>query len=185
MANEAGDTIAVRSDDAKVARGRGNGDEHPPSPDQHAHAKGHEIEEARHVPFLENIEGELVECLELLSPVDDRLVDPHTFDRDRRLGGQKRHDLLVLLSELTVLLVGEVEVSVHDISDEDRDTEKASHRRMPRRETLEMRILCHVGKPQRVSVTEQDAQNAMVARQVSDPGARLVIDSRRDEALQA
>ena len=131
---------------------------------------GHEIQDARHVPLLEDSEGEFVECLELPNPVDDCFVDPHPFDRDRCLGGQKRHDLLVFSGELTDLLLRQVQVSVHDVSHEDRDTEEASHRRMPGREALEMRVLSHVSKTQRTPVVEQDAENAVAAGRVADFG---------------
>ena len=97
-------------------------------------------------------------------------MDLHLFDRDRRLGGEQRHDLLVVLRELTALLLREVEVPVHDVPHEDRDTEEAPHRRMPGRKADEMRVLCHVGKAERARLAEQDAENAVVTGQVADLG---------------
>jgi hypothetical protein len=120
-----------------------------------------------------------------MNPLDDRLVEPHSFDRDRRLAGEKRHDLLVFMGELTALLLREVEVPVHDVPHDDRDTEKAPHCRVPGRKAPEVRALCHVGKAKRAPLAEQDAENPVVTGQVPDLGSRLLVDSRRDEAFQA
>jgi hypothetical protein len=55
---------------------------------------------------------------------------------------------------------------------------------MPGRKAHEMRVLCHVGEAHRAALAEQDSENAVVAGQVADPSSRLVVDSRRYEALQ-
>jgi hypothetical protein len=136
------------------------------------------------VPLLEHADGELVERLELMRPVNDRLVDLHPFDRDRRLGCEERHDLFVSLCEDTAVLSREVEIPVHDVAHEDRDAEEAPHRRMAGRKAPEMWVLCHVGKAERAPITQQDAENAVVTGRVSDLGSRFLVDPRRDEALQ-
>jgi hypothetical protein len=100
------------------------------------------------------------------------------------LGGEKRHDLLVVLREATARLVRQIEIPIHDVPHEDRDTEEAPHLRMPRREALEVRVLRYIANAEQAPLAQQDAKNAVVTGQVADPGSRLVIDSRRDEALQ-
>ena len=127
---------------------------------------------------------QLVERLELPNPVDCPLVDLHLFDRDPGLGGEKRHDLFVGFGELAALLLGQVEVPVHDSPHEDRDTEEAPHLRMPGRKAEEVRLLRHVGNADRARLSKEDAENAVVARQVADPSSRRLVDPRRDEALE-
>ena len=138
VADQIGETFAVGGDDAKASRGCGKGDEHSAGADQLAQATGNEFEQAGDISLLEHAACELVERLELPNPVDCPLVDLHFFDRDAGLGGEKRHDLLVVFRELTTFLLGQVEISVHDSTHEDRDTKEAPHQRMPRREAEEM-----------------------------------------------
>src|SRR5688500_5162010 len=107
-----------------------------------------------------------------MNPMDSPLVDLHLFDRDPGLGGEKRHDLLIRRRELTILLFGQVEVPVHDSPHEDRDAEKASHRRMSGRKAEEVRLLRHVGNADRARLPKEDAENAMVAWQFADPSSR-------------
>jgi len=47
-----------------------------------------------------------------------------------------------------------------------------------------MRMLGHVGRAHRAPLAEQDAEDAVVTGQVADLGSRLLVDPRRDEALQ-
>lgn len=47
-----------------------------------------------------------------------------------------------------------------------------------------MRVLCHVGNAHGAPLAQQDAENAVVTGQVADLGSSLLVDSRRDEALQ-
>jgi hypothetical protein len=42
----------------------------------------------------------------------------------------------------------------------------------------------HRTRPERVLLAEQDAENAVVTRQVLDTGSCLLVDSRCDETLQ-
>ena len=68
-------------------------------------------------------------------------------------------ELLVLLGELLAAgLLGEVQVPVGDAAQEDRDSEKALHRRVVRRETDRARIGAELGQPQRLGVSNQDAE---------------------------
>ena len=59
--------------------------------------------------------ADLVQRLELPRPLRRRLVQPGVLDRDGRLRGEQRDDLLVLLGEvLAARLLGQVEVAVGD-----------------------------------------------------------------------
>ena len=176
--------LAVGDDHAKPSRGGGKRDEHCAGTDQLAQAAGDELEQAGEIPLLEDAACELVENLELPDPVGCALVDLHLLDRDAGLGRKQRHDLLVCLGELAAVLLGQVEISVHDSAHEDRHTEKAPHLRMPRRKAEEVPLLRHVRNAYRARLTEQNPENAVVARQLADPSSRRLVDPGRDEALE-
>src|SRR5688500_5011085 len=109
-----------------------------------------------------------------MNPMGRPLVDLHLFDRDSGLSGQKRHDLLVYLRELTDLFLRQVEVPVHDSSHENRDAEEASHRWVPGRKAEEVRLLCHVGNADRARLPKEDAEDAVVTGEVADPSSRRI-----------
>ena len=51
------------------------------------------------------------------------------------MSGEQRDDLHIVVAEiLAVLFLGQVEVAVDDVAQDDRHAEERSHRRMPRRE---------------------------------------------------
>ena len=56
--------------------------------------------------------------------------------------------------------------------------------RVPRRKAEELPLFRHVGDAHRPRVPEEDAENAVIARQVADPSSRRLVDPRRDEALE-
>ena len=163
VADHIGDTLAVGDDDAKTSRGCGKGDKHCAGADQLAQATGNELEQAGDISLLEHAACELVERLELPNPVGCALVDLHLFDREAGLGREKRHDLFVAFRELTALLLGQVEIPVHDPAHKDRDTEEAPHLRMRRREAEEVLLLRHVGNAYRARLSKQNPENTVVA----------------------
>ena len=77
---------------------------------------------------------DLVQRLELLQPAGRGLVEPCVLDRDCGLGREQRRQFLVLVGERHASrLLGEVEVSVRDPAEQDRDAEERAHRRVVRR----------------------------------------------------
>ena len=69
--------------------------------------------------------------------------------------------------------------------DADRDTEKAGHRRMSRRETRRRRMSGQVTKPDRDRLADQQAQDPPALRQVADPRDQLVVHAGVHELLQS
>ena len=123
--------------------------------------------------------------LELARPAGRGLVEARVLDRHRRLSGEERDELLVLVREvLAALLLGEVEVAVGDAAQQDRHAEEAAHRRMSRREADRARILREVVQPQRPRLADQHPEDAAPARQVADLRAQVVVDAVGDELLQ-
>ena len=85
---------------------------------------------------------DLVQRLEPRRPARRRLVQARVLDRDRRLRGEQRHELLVLARELPPAgLLGQVEVAEGDAAQQDRHAEEGAHRRVMRREADRARVL--------------------------------------------
>ena len=81
-------------------------------------------------------------------------------------------------------LLGQVEVSVRDASEHDRDAEKRLHRRVVAGESDRARVLGDLVQPQRLRVPDQHAEDAAPARQLADRRVGLGVDPRGEEALQ-
>ena len=95
---------------------------------------------------------DLGQRLELRQPARRRLVQARVLDRDRRLRGEQRDELLVLGGEvLAALLLGQVEVAVGDAAQEDRHAEERPHRRVVRREADRARVGRQVVQPERAA----------------------------------
>ena len=101
------------------------------------------------------------------------LVEPGVLDRDGRLTGQQRHELLVLFGEgLAAGLLGQVEVAVGHAAEQDRHAEERAHRRVTGRESDRARILGEVVQAQRVRLVDQRAEDPATAGEIADRRAR-------------
>jgi hypothetical protein len=102
------------------------------------------------------------------------------------LAREQCEHFFVLVSEIAIvaLLLGEIEVAVGDAAQQDRDAEKAAHRRMPGREAHCAGILAEVAQPQGLRLTYEDAEDPAPHGQRSDLGTRLVVDAVREEPLE-
>ena len=146
---------------------------------------GNDLEETGYVlPLLEDAVCQLVERLQLMDPVNCPLVDLDLFDRNPGLSGEQRHDLFVGFREFTMLLLGQVEIPVHNSTHENRNAEEASHRRMPGRKAEEVWLLRYIGNTDRTRFSKEDAENPVVAREIADASSCPVVDPCRDEALE-
>ena len=111
-------------------------------------------------------------------------VQPRVLDRDRGLGCERRHGLLVLARELgEALLLGEVEVAEGLATPEDGRTEKAPHRRVVGRKADRGRVLLDVAQTQSVWLALEESEESKPVRQRSDQRAFLRRDARGDELL--
>ena len=96
------------------------------------------------------------------------LIQAGVLDGDAGRGGQRHHQLLVLLAELAVAGLGQVEVAEHLVPDPDRHAEEAAHRRVAGRETDRGRVLAEVCDPDRFGMADQVTQQAAPDRQRPD-----------------
>src|SRR5439155_7075652 len=124
-----------------------------------------ELEQMREVGLGDEGVADLVQRLELAEPAGCRLVEAGVLDRDGGLRGEELAQLLVLLREvLAALLLGQVEVSVGDAAQEDRDAEERAHGRVVRREADRARVARQVVEAERLCVADEDAQDSASAR---------------------
>ena len=129
--------------------------------------------------------SDLVQRLELAQPPGRALVETGVLDRDGGLGREQLGQLGVLVREvLSTCLLREVEVPVRDAAQHDRHAQERLHRRVIRWEADGARIVRDVVQPQRVCVTDQDAQNAAPMWQLPDRGMRGGVDARRQEPFE-
>ena len=160
-------------------------DRDEPRADQLAELLRDELEQRVEVELGDEDVHHLVQRLELRRPARRRLVEARVLDRDRGLGGEQDDRRLVLLVEVgAARLLGEVEVAVDDAAQADRDTEEGLHRRVVRREADRARILVEVVEAQRLRLADEDAEDAAPAGRSPIAVARLLVDARRDEALE-
>ena len=178
-------TLAVGCAHHEIAFVIRNRDQDEARLDELAQAGRHEVQEPGEIRLRDERVRDLVQRLELLQPARRRLVEPRVLDRDRGLGREQRRQLFVFVGERNAsVLLGEVEVSVGDAAQEDRDAEERSHRRMVRGEADRARILRKVVEAQRLRVLDQRAEDPAATRKVADRGLRLRIDARDDELLE-
>jgi hypothetical protein len=117
----------------------------------------------------------------LLAPV--RLLEQAgVLDRDAGRRRQRHDQLLVALGELAaVALLGEVEVAEGLAAHEHRDAEERAHRRVVGREAGRRRVPGEVRQPDRRRLVDEQAEDALAARQVPDLGAGVRVDADGDE----
>ena len=114
----------------------------------------------------------------------DLLVEAGILDRDRRLCRERAHRLLVIGAEfLGPLLLGQVEVPERRTAIEDRDPEKAPHRRMVRRKAHRARMRVKIAEAKGGVFLLKDTEQTEPVRERSDPSALLVADPGGDELL--
>ena len=93
-----------------------------------------------------------------------------------RDAGRRREadgELLVDVGEdLAARLVAQVEVAEHLAAHGDRHTEERRHRRMVRREPEAVGVLAEVGQPQRLRIDDQQPEDAVALREVTDVASR-------------
>ena len=112
-------------------------------------------------------------------------MEARVLDCDRRLGREKLRQLFVLLGEVvTVALFRQVQVSVRDAAQQNRYSEKRSHRRVTRGEANRARIIGDVVESERLSLADDDAEEAPPDRFVTDRDSHFVTHSRGHEPLE-
>jgi hypothetical protein len=82
--------------------------------------------------------------------------------------------VLIVAVEVTVSLIGEIEISPRLTGDHDRHTEKARHRRMPGREPIGLWGSTQIRDPQRPRLGNQQPQDTTTPWAGSDRLLRLV-----------
>ena len=105
----------------------------------------------------------------------DLLVQARVLDRDPGVDGERLDEALVGRGELGGAgLVGEVQVADRAALHGDRHAEEAVHRRMVRREPVASRVDGDVRDPERAVLLDDQAEEAVAARQRrrSAPGSR-------------
>jgi hypothetical protein len=109
----------------------------------------------------------------------ERLLEqPRVLDRDAGRRGQRHHQLLVALGEgAAVLLLGEVQVAEHLAAHQHRHAEERAHRWVAGREPAGGRVPREVGEADGCRLVDQQAQDALAARQVADAGAGVRVDA--------
>ena len=118
------------------------------------------------------------------APVRQR-VEAGVLDRRAGRGGQRHHDLLVVLGELgRALLLGQVEVAPDVVADAHRHAEEAVHRRVVRREAVRVGVLGDVRHAYRLRLVDEQTQHAAAVRQLADLRVQFGADAVDDEVVQ-
>ena len=144
-----------------------------------------ELEQAVKLELAGERVADLDQRLELPRPPRGGLVEPRVLDRDRGLRGEEGDEVLVLLRELALALLGEVEVPVRDAAEQDRHAEEGRHRRVVRREAGGVAVLLEAGEAERTRLSDQRAEDPAAVRRVADRPLRLLVDPGHEEALRA
>ncbi len=135
-ADELGRTLAGGGGETQLVRPARQRDGHEPGAEQLPQPPADEIEQPVEVGLGRKGVADLVQRLELARPPRCCLVEPGVLDRDSRLTGQQRHELLVLFGEgLAAGLLGQVEIAVGHAAEQDRHAEERAHRRVTGRES--------------------------------------------------
>ena len=109
-------------------------------------------------------------------------VEPGVVDRHAGRAGERHRELLVAFAEhLGGLFVGEVEVPEHLAPHHDRHAEERAHRRVVRREPEARRVLGEVGETQRAGIGDQQPEDAVALRLLTDRPVGVVVDPGDDE----
>ena len=144
----------------------------------------------RQADRVDVLDDAVVEVLaDALALVDDRqpldlLVQAGVLDGDAGVDGERLDEPLVGLGELGGAgLVGQVQVADRAALHGDRHAEEAVHRRVVRREPVASRIDGDVRDAERAVLLDDQAEEAVAARQWADRGPGLAADPGRDEAL--
>ena len=153
-----------------------------------AHELGDVLE--READGIDVLDDPVVEVLaDALALVDDGqpldlLVQAGVLDRDPGVDRERLHEALVRLGELGGAdLVGEIQVADGAALHGDRHAKEAVHRRVVRGEPVSARIDRDVGDAERAVLLDDQAQEAVAARQWPDRGSGLAAHPGRDEAL--
>ena len=144
-----------------------------------------EVEHPRQLVFGREGIPHLDQGLEPVRPALRGLEEPRVLDGYGSLGGEQRHELLVLRREVAAaFFLGQVQVPVGDAAQEDRHPEERVHRRMVGWKPDRPRIVRDVVEPERLGLVDQHTEDPAPARQVADGGDGLRIEPRRHEALE-
>jgi hypothetical protein len=107
----------------------------------------------------------------------DLLVQPSVRDGHPGDGREPLHELLVLGGELLgPELLGEVDVAVHLVPHEDRCSQERPHGRVAGWEPVRRGVAGEVAQPQRDRFADEQAEDAVALRQVSDAVRRVGVD---------
>ena len=130
-----------------------------------------EVEHPRQLVLGREGISHLDQGLEPVRPALRGLEEPCVLDGHGSLGGEQRHELLVLVREVAAaFFLGQVQVPVGGAAQEDRHPEERVHLRMPGRKPDRARIIRDVVEPERLSLVDQDTEDPASARQVADGG---------------
>ena len=152
--------------------------------DQALEPVGHELQHAGQLDHPRERVADLDQRLELPGPARRRLVQPRVLDGDRGLRREQRDHVDVLFGELSVALLGQVQVPVGDAAEHDRHAEEARHRWVVRREARRVRMVGEVGKAKWLRVADQHAEDASPARPLADQPLGVRVDAGDEEALE-
>ena len=153
--------------------------------DQLGQPGGDQLEQGGELGLACHGVADLGQGLELREPARRRLVQARVLDRDRRLRGQQRDELLVLAREvLAAPLLGQVQVAVGDAAEQDRHAEERAHWGVVGRKADGARIGRQVVEPECVRVPNQHPEDPAAVRKVADAFLRLRVDARGQEALE-
>ena len=148
-------------------------------------ATNDQLQQAVEILLGEQRRLDLVERLDLGGPARRCGQQPGVLDRARDLRGEQRDDRLILLRErLPVVTIAQVEISVDDATQKDRNAEERLHRRVPGRKADRAGIILHPRKTDRPGGLDQRAEQATTSRQLADRGGRGLIEPGGDESLE-
>jgi len=113
------------------------------------------------------------------------LVETGVLDGQTRRRGKAHGKLLIDIGEhLTVGLVRQVQVAVHDASQTDGHAEERRHRRVTGREPETVRMGLQVGEPQRLRLEDQQTEDAVPLGPSADACGRFIGEADGDELGQ-
>ncbi len=107
------------------------------------------------------------------------------LDGDTSACGECLHELLVFRGETRrVLFVRQVEIAEDLGSDTDRNAEETVHGRVPGWEAVRPAIGGDVVEPQWVGFADEQAEDALATRKITNPANHALVEADMDELLE-
>ena len=146
----------------------------------------------RQADGVDGLDDPVVEVLaDALPLLDDRhtlhlVVEAGIVDGDAGVDGEHLDQALIRLGErLSVLLVRQVEIAHGAAVDDERRPQERRHLRVMGREPVVGRVGCDIGGPDRSSLADDEAEEAVTPGDGTDLGPTLRVDPAGDEPLNA